>query len=186
MRASELAAESPDVILFPEGIEALELKLACREHPESVIVAAVREGEHCRAIVCYGGKNHVSYLKVETDGLTTGTGDVTQLPIAHLKGVTLGVLICMDVDHPNFSERVFSTLRKSIEPIKLLCIPSDMGSQWFEGEMLQPSERYEGIYVALCNHTKTHDARCKSFITDTLGEKVQHQKNNEPIYAQLP
>jgi len=69
---------------------------------------------------------------------------------------------------------------------KLLCLPADMGSYWFDGDALAFPHRYAGIHVALCNHTKTHNVRCKSFVTDTHGKKVHVQVNSEPIYVTVP
>jgi hypothetical protein len=45
---------------------------------------------------------------------------------------------------------------------------------------------YSGMYVALCNHTKTHNVRCKSFVTDAHGKKVHVQLDSEPVYLTVP
>ena len=42
------------------------------------------------------------------------------------------------------------------------------------------------IHGVLRNHTKTHEGRCKSFITDTRGGgKIVVQQQQEPIRAEL-
>ena len=183
--ATELDANPTDVIVFPEGVNASELFDASAMHPESVVIGAIEEDGYSRAVMLYNGTNHVSYLKVETDGRTRGTDDCTQVPIARFSNMCVGMLVCMDVQNPMFSLKVLKALQSCSHPLKLLCIPADMGSYWFEGSTLPFPAQYSGIYVALSNHTKTHDVRCKSFVADVHGNKICIQLNTEPIYADI-
>jgi len=96
----------------------------------------------------------------------------------------VGMLICMDVDHPTFSQAIIRRVRSSECRLKLICIPADMGSYSFNGDTV-PSQLH-GVNVILCNHTKTHQNRCKSFITDMRGRKIVVQKSDEPVHVQLP
>ena len=184
--AAELDSEATDLVVLPEGVDPAEILAAASMHPEAAIVAAIREGAHSRAVIWHGSKNHVEYLKVETDGRTVGTGNHEQSTVAHFQRFSVGVLICMDVQNPQFSARVVESLRASENPIKVLCIPADMGSYWFEGPALSFPARYAGVYVALCNSTETHEARCRSFIANCEGTKIVIQSNAEPIVASAP
>ena len=173
------------VIVFPEGIDHEEITRACQLYPNCLIVGAVVEQGRSRGLLFHKGRNRIDYLKVETDGRTRGVGNVMQMPVYETDSLCVGVLICMDIDRQEFARTVTQTIRSSSRPLKLLCIPADMGDYWFSGESLVAPERFEGIYVVVCNHTKTHQARCKSFIADIKGKKVIVQKQTEPIHAEL-
>ena len=177
----------PDLIVFPEGILPEEVAKAQASHPESMIVGATDEGGRSRGLLLHRGENRIDYLKVETDGLTKGSRDLQQNPVYQFGKVCIGVLICMDVDHPEFSRAVIAKVRSSSAKLKLICIPADMGNEWFGGDSLQFPTKFEGTHVILCNHIKTHPQdRCKSFVTDTHGTKIVVQYEDEPIHTELP
>jgi hypothetical protein len=182
--ASELDAVPADLIVFPEGVCRREIEKAQSFYPEAVIVAAIVENGFSRGVLLHGGRNRIDYLKVESDGRTVGSGDHQQVPIYEFEDVCIGVLICMDVDCLLFSRAVIEKVRTSSAKLKLLCVPADMTSDWFSGDAL--SSVFEAIHVVLCNHTKTHQARCKSFVTDMHGRKIVVQDQDEPIHAELP
>jgi predicted amidohydrolase len=100
--------------------------------------------------------------------------------------VCVGILICMDIDHPDFSISVIERVKSSSSRIKILCVPADMGSEWLQGQNLPFPKKYEGVYFILCNNIQTHQLRCKSFIADTTGKKLYVQEEIEPLFAQIP
>ena len=184
LTASELGTVEPDLIVFPEGTDCKEIKEAQSSYPNSVIVGAIVDNGHSRGVLLHRGqKNRIYYLKVETDGRTKGTGNVKQEPVYEFGDVCIGVLICMDIDHTEFSQAVIESIKSSSASLKFLCVPADMGPEWFPDDRLPFPEKFDGIHVILCNHIKTHGvvARCKSFITDTNGNKIVKQRESEPI-----
>lgn len=184
--ARELDAVSTDLIVFPEGVCQEEIQQAQSSHRDAVIVGAVVESGIVRGVLQFRGLNLIHYRKIGTDGRTTGTGDHNQNPVYELRGMCIGVLICMDIQDP-FSTTVIDNIKSSSANLKLLCIPADMASA--SGfDISKFPERFEGIYVIFCNHTKTHkdEDRCKSFIMNTHGKNVAPQSHGEPIHADLP
>ena len=139
-----------------------------------------------RGLLLHRGQNRIDYLKVTTDGRTVGSHNLQQEPVYQFGGVCVGVLICMDVDHVEFSRSVIEKVRSSSTKLKLMCIPADMGAYWLSGDSLPRPQMFEGTHVILCNHTKTHQVRCESFVTDAHGRKIVVQGEDEPIHADLP
>jgi len=186
--ARELNAESADLIVLPESVCWKEIEEAELYNPDAVIVAAVVEEDHSRGILRHRGQDRIDYLKVGTDGRTVGTGNLQQNPVYEFGDICIGVLICMDIDHIDFSLTVIENIKSSSASSKFLCVPADMRSEWFGGDSLQFPQKFEGIHVILCNHAKIYQAqaRCKSFITDTNSKKIVVQQDREPIYAVLP
>ncbi len=175
---------TPGLIVFPESVAQTEIDNAWSLCPDSMIVAAVLEDRRSRGLLLHQWRNQINYLKVTNDGRTIGSGNLQQMPVYQLDNLCVGVLICMDVDHSTFSQAIIRKVRASECRLKLICIPADMGSYWFTGDTV-PSQLH-GVNVILCNHTKTHQERCKSFVTDMHGRKVVIQKHDEPIHIQLP
>ncbi len=182
LTASELQDPSADLIVFPERVAPEEIEKAQATHPESIIVAAISEDDHCRGILLSEGQNRIKYLKVGSDGYTKGIEDLDQNPVYEIGDTCIGVLICMDVDCPGFSLKVKDRIRASSAGLKILCIPAYMeDSSWFPGDKING---FEGMHVILCNQD-THPIRCKSFITDTRETKIKVQEQNEPIHVEL-
>ncbi len=187
LSARELRCVSTDLIVFPEAICWGEIEAAQSSHPDSVIVGAIVENRCSRGLLLYRGLNRIDYLKVESDGLTDGTGNLQQNPVYVLGDVCIGVLICMDINHGAFSRAVIGNIKSTSAKLKLLCLPADMDNFNFAGENLLYPQNFEGVHVILCNHTKSHPHdRCKSFVTDTHGTKVVVQNRVEPIHTDLP
>lgn len=191
LTAYQLNPTPTDLIVFPEGILPEEVAKAQASHPESIIVGAIEECDRSqrkrsRGLLLHRGQNKVNYLKVETDGRTKGSCNLQQNPVYQYDEVCIGMLICKDVDHVEFSRNVIAKVQSSSAKLRLICIPADMGSEWFVGDKLQSETKFEGTHVILCNHTRTHPKdRCKSFVTDTHGTKIEAQEE-EPIHRQLP
>lgn len=187
LTARELRSARTDLIVFPEGIFRGEIEAAQLSHPDSVIVGAIVENGRSRGLLRHRGKNRIDYLKVETDGRTTGTENLQQNPVYVLGDVCIGVLICMDINHGAFSRAVIENIKFTSAKLKLLCVPADMADYYFSGQNLASPQNFEGVHVILCNHTNAHPQdRCKSFVTDTHGTKVVVQNHVEPIHTNLP
>ncbi len=186
LRRRELNDKPVDLIVFPEGVCWNDIEETGLARPDALIVGAVVENGRSRGILRHHGQNQIDYLKVKTDGRTEGTGNIQQNPVYMHRKVCIGVLICMDLDHVEFSNAVINSVKSSSVNLKLLCVPADMGAYWMSGDSLPSSEKYTGIHVILCNHVNTHQSRCKSFITDKEGNKIVVQNNREPICAELP
>jgi predicted amidohydrolase len=184
LNAAQVSPGSPDLIVFPEGVAFAEIEKASYLYPKAVIVAAVEENGRSRAVLLHRGQNYIDYLKLGTDGRTTGTENVDQNPVYEYDNTCIGVLICMDVDHTAFSRTVINKIKASECGLKLLCVPADMAGHWFIDDSV--SSTWHGVHVILCNHTKTHRVRCKSFVTDVSGRKIRVQKDAEPIHIELP
>lgn len=184
IKANELSGPAADLIVFPEGVCHEEINVAQASQPNSVIVGAVVENHHCRAVLLHRGLNQINYQKVGSDGQTIGTEDAHQNAVYEFGTLCIGVLICKDIDHVELSQRVINAIQSSPANLKILCIPADMSSDW---KVLGRAMRFEGIYVVLCNHTKTYQgvSRCQSFIADTNGRMIRQQTQDEPIYEVL-
>ena len=186
LTANELSNTDTSLIVFPEGVNRKEIKQAQSSHTGAMIVGATVENDFIRGVLLHRGKNQIDYLKVETDGRTKGSCDADQKPLYEFENLCIGILICKDIDNVGFSKAVIDGIKSSSAELKLLCIPADMGSYWLSGDSLPSLQKYQGINVIVCNHIKTHQDRCKSFITDTQSRKIIVQQNREPIYAELP
>ncbi len=185
IKASELRGQAADLIVFPEGVCWAEIGAAQSSHPDSVVVGAVVDNGHSRAVLLHRGLNQINYLKVGTDGRTIGTGVAQQDAVYDSGTLCIGVLICMDIDEVELSQDVIDTMHSSPAKLKVLCIPADMASHW---DVLNFPKRFEGMYVVLCNHTKSYQgiSRCQSFIADRGGRRIVVQAKDEPIYADVP
>ncbi len=182
-----LGAEKSDVIVFPEGISRIELQRAGSAHAASIVVGAFEENGYSRGLLLHRGQSRIEYLKVESDHLhTKGSRKTRQRPIYDRGDMCVGVLICMDVDHVEFSRAVVDAVKSSNAGKKLICVPADMAPHWFPGEtLLGPMS--EGVHVAVSNGMRTHGkARRKSFVTDTRGRIIATQKGDEALHVQLP
>jgi len=184
IKANDLSSPGAQLIVFPEGVCREEIDVVQASQPDSVIVGAVVENRRCRAVLLHRGLNQINYQKARSDGRTIGTEDAQQNAVYEFGTICIGVLICMDIDHVELSLRAISAIQSSPAKLKVLCIPADMSSDW---DILHWPKRFEGMYVVLCNHTKTHQgvSRCQSFIADTNGRLIRQQVQDEPIYAAL-
>src|SRR5947208_12169942 len=78
LRADEIPADSPDLIVFPEGISWDQIHFAAARHPHAAIVGGVDEGGRIRAALWHAGANRIDYRKIGTDGRTKGSGLLPQ------------------------------------------------------------------------------------------------------------
>ncbi|VAX03552.1 hypothetical protein MNBD_GAMMA19-1816 [hydrothermal vent metagenome] len=186
LTANELGPEKSDLIVFPEGASQKDMEHAQSSRTDTIIVGAFEDNGYSRGVLLHRGKNRINYLKVDADNKTEGSGDVKQMPLYEFEDMCIGVLICKDIDNEGISHAVVANIRSSPANLKLLCIPADMGSHWFNDSSLPFPEKFRGIQVILCNHIKSHQARGKGLLTDAQGKKIVVQQDMEPIYAELP
>jgi predicted amidohydrolase len=184
--ASQLDAETPDLIVFPEGVEFAQLQQVHANNPHSMVIGAVLGRTSCRGVLLHRGRNQVDYLKAGPYEHTKGNGGRNQRPVYRSGDACVGVLICMDVNCAPLASAVAEQVKSSKSEFKIICIPSDMSADWFQGEELSGSI-FDGVHVAMCNNTKTYvRTGCRSFITDTQRKKITTQTPGEPIHAWLP
>jgi hypothetical protein len=174
----------PDLILFPEGVSGSEIARANIVFPKAVVVSAVAEGEHCIGSIYSGGVKRVTYRKIGTDGNTIGVGlEPEHTPTWSTDDAAIGIIVCMDVQ-TGLLQRVVATLRRSSKPLKLLCIPADMGAEWFSSPDLGPT--FKDIWVALCNLARTDGStRCDTFIANPNGQKICSKKDGTSLHFTL-
>ena len=69
-------------------------------------------------------------------------------------------------------------------PFRLVCIPADMGSEWFPGDSVN---LFLGAYLAVSNNHRTpgHTRRL-SFFADPNGARLLQQRNYEAIVLDAP
>ena len=186
LNAAQLVAETPDLIVFPEGVQFSELQQARSKHPRAIVIGAVLERWCCRAYLLHqGDDNQIVYLKVGPYMHTPGSGDVNQQPVYECGDVCIGVLICMDVNCPALAQSVTERIKSANAIHKFLCIPADMSADWFKDKNLFGSI-FDGMHVLMCNNTATYGLDgCQSFITDTHGKKISVWTPGEPFHAEL-
>ena len=185
LRPDEIPVPSPDLVLFPEYIEAAKLRLAARQYPRSMIIGAVESKGRSQAVLIYEGRNRIEYLKVESDGRTKGSQDFRQRPIFETVDFVVGILICRDFENFDFCRQVCAELKTRPQKLKILCVPAEMHGAWFQGKSVN-TDAVSGIYMMLCNNNvKYPDYRCRSFITDLNREKAVEQEKCEPIQKEL-
>jgi hypothetical protein len=183
---TEVGTDPSDLIVFPEYSDANEINTVASRIPNSIIVAAVLEGRRSRGVLFHQGKNRIDYLKIGTDGHSIGTKTLPRrMPIYELPNICVGVVICMDIQEGPLWPHVIERLKASTSPRDFLCVPADMGSEWFSGNP-KVDFRLEGIHLIVCNHPTGHDPRCKSFMTCADLTVVRQQFDREPLHLDLP
>src|SRR5881396_3013090 len=78
LRADEIPADSPDLIVFPEGISWDQFHFAAERHPHASKGGGVDEGGRIRAALWHGGANRIDYRKIGTDLSGKGGGLLLQ------------------------------------------------------------------------------------------------------------
>lgn len=162
---------SPDLILFPELVPESEFELACSRYPDAVVVAATQDQQVVRGRIHHRGIEKISYLKIGTDGQTNGTAEQPRVtPVYQYESGIIAIIVCMDIQ-TSLLKRVVDKLLEMPAAPKVLCIPADMGAEWFTQETLDSN--YHGVWVALCNRLRADKStRCESFIANPKGKKV--------------
>ncbi|MBL6612399.1 MAG: hypothetical protein ISS15_21095 [Alphaproteobacteria bacterium] len=180
-RIDEFGDPAPDIAVFPEYTSEAGVMLAARLYPDTVIVAAIRQGRFNRGFLLHRGRNLVNYRKADSDGTTDGAGIPAEIPFAQIGDFAVAMLICKDVDVSDFLNATVARLRAANALYKVLCIPAYMGSWWFQG-MDNPLPQFAGVTTALCNHPD-REGRARSFIRDSGWRPLALQADREPIVA---
>ena len=182
MSADELDCAQLDVVVLPEGIALNDMQALSRRHPQLLVVGAAPEGKHMRACALLDGRNYVAYLKILSDGRSTGSGELPRSVHFQFGPALVAVLICRDIHHPYWLD-VKKTFDEAAHPVKLLCVPADMNGEWFSSE---PVRGWEGVHLALSNHCKTYpQSRARSLIAGTDGHWLVRQIDTEPVMVAL-
>ncbi len=183
--ASQLGDQTPDLVVFPEGIGSDQIASVAAYHPQTIVVGAVLDANRMRGVVWHRSRNWIRYAKVGSDGQTDGGPPPGELPIYIHGEVAIGVLICMDVQLPTLRNSVVDALRRSAASFKILCVPADMqGGAWFVGDEVGPA--WTGVSLALSNGVfRSPTNRLASFITDVRGAKIAIQVGTEPVSYRL-
>jgi hypothetical protein len=186
-RPDEIGPKMPDLIVVPEYSASSAVRQVASACPDSVIVTAVEENGRSRALLLRQGRNRIDYLNIGTDGRSTGTGRWPSSAVCHFPHMSVGVVICMDVMDHNFLNNVIRQLRTGNARHKVLCISADMGSEWFQTDMLLGD--FENVHVAMCNQPSLSEPHARlqspSFITDTHGTKQVKRADAESICLHL-
>lgn len=186
----------PDVLVLPEYSEESEVEKAIKRFPKAIVIAAVMDGQRrMKGLLYSGGINQIDYYKIGTDGSVDGAigvrDDQREIPI-HTTGVcAIGVVICMDLGSPfnipgfEFRCKILKALRACSEPLKLLCIPASMGSEWLSN----PGQDLEGVYILLSNHptrkATTDRASSRIFGPDRKAIAPEEGQSDKFIFADL-
>ena len=182
LSAEDLGGATPDIIVFPEGVDAVEIERARALCPEAIVAGAVLKGRRMHGVIQHGPINQIDYQKVLSDGQSDGGPLPLEAPFYEANGLAIGLLICMDVDCAPLTIPLVEKLVRSTAPYKMLCVPSQMvGGQRFTEDMAGlPS--WTGFQIALINNVARYPPnRLPSFITDAKRLKVVVQKDHEPI-----
>jgi predicted amidohydrolase len=182
LTVEDLTCEDLQVLVLPEGVSTASLFEASARHPELIVVGATAEVDHMRAYVLVNGQNMVNYLKISSDGRSTGVGNPPESAVYLTDTLALGVLVCMDCQH-DFRLQVRDALLASERPVKLICVPADMHCHWFSS---QPVLGWPGIHVALSNGTLSYPlSRAQSMIAGPDGLWRVRQAAIEPIVVEI-
>lgn len=172
--------------MLPERTTLDELRLARQLRSEPFVVAAVADGLFIRGYLIHKGRNQIDYLKTLPDALSLGGPALSTLPVHETPELAVGVLICRDFQNNELREAVLSRMRTSSAPRKILCIPADMGSEWFSSTDSE-IKTFLGIHLAVSNNSRQADqTRCPSLIANPNGSRIVTQSTYEPIYADVP
>ena len=184
----DIGEEKPDLVVLPEYIDRAVVRRVARDNPDTVIATAVEIGNRSIGRLIYRGRNWINYRKIDTDWRTIGTGETPRCAVRHFPHMSVGLVICMDIQNPTFVHEVVRQLRLGRTPYKILCIPADMSSEWFSGSDTLLDD-FEGVHVAMSDWPDDGGPmkrpQSPSFITDTHGRKVVKRAGSEAIKLRL-
>ena len=176
----EVGVYLPDVLVLPERTSIAGLMTASSRWPDAIVVGAVEENPHIRGYALKRCVNQIDYLKFSTDSNSIGTLDASSVKCTCESGdIALGVLICKDFQQIDLRTRVIERVVSSKARFKVVCIPADMGTEWFPNDSVQ---YFVGAYLAMSNNRNTRNpTRRRSFITGPNGVCLISQSNYESI-----
>jgi predicted amidohydrolase len=171
-------SDEPDILVLPERTSLAELNAASACWPQAIVVGAVAEDCRIRAYLFHSGRNQIEYLKYATDGSSIGTQEIPVSQTFETKELAVGVLVCKDFQEVELRRTVLAKLLASKARHKIVCIPADMGSEWFPSEQVT---EFIGAYVAMSNNLRPGGTRRASFILNPRGEFIESQVNQMAI-----
>jgi len=173
---------SVSILVLPEDISNAEVLTASRRHPDTLVVAAVRDGQHMRGYIMVNGKNQIDYLKTLGDGRSDPYFGSQELPIYESAAVAVGVLVCRDYQSNELRLPMLERLQKATASVSVICVPADMSGDFFSHDQIAV---FPGVFCALSNNKKTYENphRCRSFISNKSGAVVSRQLGYEAISA---
>jgi hypothetical protein len=181
----DLGTAQPDVVVLPEDVTMAEIEAAAERLPRAIVVGAVREGHRMRGVLWHTGRNCVDYLKVGCDGHTIGGDPPADLPILTIGDLSVGVLICLDVDPPTLRRDLVEALRAAPSQFKIVCVPAEMQAGLFFADGWV-SPMWAGVVLAVSNGISRYPtSRLASFIAGADGQKIALQQDREPVRFQL-
>ena len=180
----EVDAASPDVLVLPERTTKAEIYAATARWPNAIIIGATEEGKYVRGHLFKDGKDRINYLKFSHDGTSDGIDSASESLTFEDDDIAIGVLICKDFQQVDLRRSVMDRLAVARAPLRLVCIPADMGSEWFPGDSVN---LFLGAYLAVSNNRRTpnHTRRC-SFVAGPDGAYLRQQSNYEAISLNAP
>ena len=180
----EMMTAAPNVLVLPERTTTQEIRDATTCWPNAIIVGATEEGRHIRGHLVRNGIDYIDYLKFSHDGVSCGAGSVPASLTFADSAVAVGVLICRDFQQADMRRVVMDRLAATQASLRLVCIPADMGSEWFPGDQVA---LFGGAYLAVSNNRRTSsDTRRGSFIAGPDGACLVQQLRHEAIVFETP
>lgn len=175
----EVKTGAPDVLVLPERTTRQEIGDAMARWPKAIIVGATEEGRHVRGHLFKDGIDRIDYLKFSYDGVSRGTNSVPASLTFEDSAIAIGVLICRDFQQAELRDAVMNQLALAKAPLRLVCIPADMGSEWFPGGSVN---LFTGAYLAVSNNRRTpNQTRRRSFIASQDGVCLAQQYDLEAL-----
>lgn len=184
---SEIPKPPADLIVLPEYCEYAHIHRAASDFPESIVVGSSKVNGNSVGFLFHRGQNHINYEKIGKDGHTTGGGSEKQCPVYETDEIVVGVVICMDIQKSEFVRNLAKAVKASSAKFKFICLPGDMGYQWFPGDQIGSDETL-GIRFVLSNNNKGHQgfSRRRGFITGPDNRFVLSQREKEPLDYEIP
>ncbi len=175
----EVGTEAPDVLVLPERTSRKQISDAIKRWPNAVVIGATKDGRNIRGHLRKDGKDHINYKKFLSDTKSLGTYRPPKNQFFENDDIAIGVLICRDVENPEMLVvNLMRRLLASSAPLRLVCIPADMHSDWFPPHI--PIKEFLGAFVALSNNQEDQSRRA-SFIADPNGQYLEPRKNHKAI-----
>lgn len=180
----EVKTGFPDVLVLPERTTRQEIGDAMARWPKAIIVGATEEGRHVRGHLFKDGIDRIDYLKFSHDGVSCGTDSFPASLTFEDSAIAIGVLICRDFQQAELRSFVMNQLAAAQAPLRLVCIPADMGSEWFPGDSVN---LFLGAYLAVSNNRrKPNQTRRGNFVVGPSGAYLKQQSNYEAIALDAP
>jgi predicted amidohydrolase len=168
---------------MPEGVQLSEFEVAVHALPSALVIGAIDDGRSVTAYAFHEGVEQRQYVKVYPEKLGYVPGRATQRPVLQFGNVCIGILICRDIEPPEFRASIVGLVRGSSTPKKLICIPADMGDQWFVDAKV--GRDFEGVHVLLSNKGRSDGSGCPSLFAGPDGVKLNVVRAGQMLTAEF-